>query len=35
MGKQQTSLNLNNLSVEQLQGLKEQLDADINSLERS
>ena len=35
MGKQQTSLNLNTLSVEQLQGLKEQLDADINSLERS
>ena len=34
MGKQ-TSLNLNNLSVEQLQGLKEQLDQDIVSLERS
>jgi prefoldin alpha subunit len=34
MGKQ-TSLNLNALSVEQLQSLKEQLDQDITSLERS
>jgi prefoldin alpha subunit len=34
MGKQ-TTLNLNALSVEQLKSLKEQLDQDITSLERS